>query len=40
MKCLYYPGEVNFRRAQVIVINKIDTASIENINKVRANIRR
>lgn len=36
---LYYPGEVNFRRAQVIVINKIDTASIENINKVRANIR-
>lgn len=35
----YYPGEVNFRRAQVIVINKIDTANIENINKVRANIR-
>lgn len=36
----YYPGEVNFRRANVIVINKIDTASFENINKVRANIRR
>ncbi|HSP07350.1 MAG TPA: GTPase, partial [Acidobacteriota bacterium] len=36
---LYYPGEVNFRRAQVIVINKIDTASIENINKIRSNIR-
>ena len=36
---LYYPGEVNFRRAQVIVINKIDTASIENINKIRGNIR-
>lgn len=35
----YYPGEVNFRRAQVIVINKIDTANIENINKVRSNIR-
>lgn len=35
----YYPGEVNFRRAQVIVINKIDTANIENINKVRGNIR-
>lgn len=37
---LYYPGEVNFRTAKVIVINKIDTASVENINKVRANIRR
>lgn len=35
----YYPGEVNVRRAQVIIINKIDTASIENINKVRANVR-
>jgi predicted GTPase len=37
---LYYPGEVNFRTCKVIVINKIDTASVENINKVRANIRR
>jgi predicted GTPase len=36
----YYPGEVNFRRAQVIVINKIDTASFEGINRVRANIRK
>jgi predicted GTPase len=36
----YYPGEVNFRRAQVIVINKIDTASFENINRVRTNIRK
>ena len=36
----YYPGEVNFRRAQVIVINKIDTASFEGINTVRANIRK
>src|ERR1700741_527191 len=36
----YYPGEVNFRRAQVIVINKIDTADFESINKVRANIRK
>lgn len=36
----YYPGEVNFRRANVIVINKIDTASFENINRVRINIRR
>jgi predicted GTPase len=36
----YYPGEVNFRRAQVIVINKIDTASFQDINLVRANIRK
>jgi predicted GTPase len=35
----YYPGEVNFRRAAVIVINKIDTADLENILEVRDNIR-
>jgi predicted GTPase len=35
----YYPGEVNFRRADVIVINKIDTADLENILEVRKNIR-
>jgi predicted GTPase len=35
----YFPGEVNFRRADVIVINKIDTASFENINRIRTNIR-
>lgn len=35
----YYPGEVNFKRADVIVINKIDTADWENILKVRENIR-
>ncbi|MBN2400292.1 MAG: GTPase [Candidatus Aminicenantes bacterium] len=35
----YYPGEVNFRRAHVIVINKIDTADLENILEVRENIR-
>ncbi|MDR1878975.1 MAG: cyclic 2,3-diphosphoglycerate synthase [Bacteroidales bacterium] len=34
----YYPGEVVARMANVIVINKIDSASLENINKVRANI--
>lgn len=34
----YYPGEVNFKRADVIVINKIDTASLENILEVRNNI--
>ncbi len=36
----YYPGEVNFKRADVIVINKIDTANLEDILKVRENINR
>ncbi len=35
----YYPGEVNLRRADVIVINKIDTADLKNILTVRENIR-
>lgn len=35
----YYPGEVNFRRAQVIIINKIDSAAFQDINTVRANAR-
>ena len=34
----YYPGEVNLRRAQVVVINKVDTAAAENIAAVRRNI--
>ena len=34
----YYPGEVNFRRADVIVINKIDTADLANILELRENI--
>lgn len=36
----YYPGEVNLRRAHVVVINKIDSASFEAINTVRTNIRK
>ncbi len=36
----YYPGEVNFRRADIIVINKIDTADLGNILKIRENIRK
>ncbi|MDO8836538.1 MAG: cyclic 2,3-diphosphoglycerate synthase [Vicinamibacterales bacterium] len=36
----YYPGETNLRMADVVVINKVDTADIANINKLRANIRR
>ncbi len=34
----YYPGEVVARMADVIVINKIDSASLENTNIVRANL--
>lgn len=34
----YYPGEANLRMADVIVINKMDTASLENINVVRKSI--
>ena len=36
----YYPGEVNFRRAQVLVINKVSTARPEDVEVVRANIHR
>ncbi len=34
----YYPGEVNFRRADVIVMNKMDSAGREGIDEVKANI--
>jgi ABC-type proline/glycine betaine transport system ATPase subunit len=34
----YYPGQVNLRMADVVVINKIDTAKPENINLLRKNI--
>ncbi len=34
----YYPGEVTLRLADVVVINKIDTAGPEGIQKVRQNI--
>lgn len=36
----YYPGEVNLMRADVIVINKIDTADLDDILEVRENITR
>ncbi|HKS74695.1 MAG TPA: cyclic 2,3-diphosphoglycerate synthase [Terriglobales bacterium] len=36
----YFPGEVNIRRAQVVVINKVDTAAPEDVEKVRENVRR
>ncbi|UMZ72806.1 cyclic 2,3-diphosphoglycerate synthase [Natranaerofaba carboxydovora] len=34
----YYPGEANLRMADVALVNKIDTATNEGINKVRENI--
>ncbi len=36
----YYPGEVNIRIADVVVLNKIDSACPENIKTVRDNIRK
>jgi len=35
----YFPGEVNLRRADVIVINKVDTAEPRDIETVRQNIK-
>ena len=35
----YYPGEVNLRRAGVVVINKVDTAARPDIETVRNNVR-
>jgi len=35
----YYPGETNFRRADVIVINKMDTADKENVDILLENIK-
>jgi predicted GTPase len=35
----YFPGEVNLRRANVIVINKVDTAAPQDVETVRKNIR-
>ena len=35
----YYPGETNLLQADCIVINKIDSASLEDIEEVRAAIR-
>lgn len=34
----YYPGEVNFRSAHVLIINKVDTANAGSIETVRQNI--
>ncbi len=36
----YFPGEVNFRTAHVLIINKVDTANQASIEVVRSNIAR
>ncbi len=36
----YYAGEINLRLADVVVINKIDSADISDINTVRENIQK
>jgi predicted GTPase len=36
----YHPGETNFRRARVIVINKMDTAPQDQVDIVLANIKK
>ena len=36
----YYPGETNLRMADVIVINKVQTANPENVRRVEENARR
>lgn len=35
----YFPGEVNLRRAGVVVINKVDTAAVQDVETVRKNVR-
>lgn len=34
----YYPGETNLRMADVVIINKVDTADPKNVKKVKENI--
>jgi predicted GTPase len=35
----YHPGEANLRMANVVIINKVDTADPKNVEKVKENIR-
>jgi predicted GTPase len=37
---LYHPGETNLRRAQVLVVNKLDSAPLAGVQQVMANIAR
>ncbi|MEM2147330.1 MAG: cyclic 2,3-diphosphoglycerate synthase [Candidatus Bathyarchaeia archaeon] len=36
----YHPGEANIRMADVVIINKVDTADPKNVNTVKENIRK
>ncbi len=36
---MYHPGEINVRRADAVVINKIDSASLDEVEQVRENVR-
>ncbi|MGB9777913.1 MAG: cyclic 2,3-diphosphoglycerate synthase [Candidatus Bathyarchaeales archaeon] len=36
----YHPGEANLRMANVVIINKVDTAQPENVEKVKENIKK
>ena len=36
----YYPGELNARQADVVIINKVNTAELENIDIVQENIKK
>ncbi|MEM2936952.1 MAG: cyclic 2,3-diphosphoglycerate synthase [Candidatus Bathyarchaeia archaeon] len=35
----YHPGEANLRMANVVIINKVDTADPQNVDKVKENIK-
>ena len=35
----YYPGEVNLRRADVVILNKVDTSAADAIETVRQNVK-
>jgi len=37
---VYYPGETNFRRADVLVINKMDTADAANVEVIMENVKK
>lgn len=37
---LYHPGETNFLMANVLIINKVDTAKEEDIKKIKENIKK
>ncbi len=39
-ECGWYPGEVNLRLADVVVVNKIDSAQQSDVDAVLANVRR